>query len=102
MIVSKSRPHRGQRAALKLQISQRGQNAVSVTATSVAASLSVTRSGEALGTLNFTGFFLHTGPVGHFFVAGSVGAADRSSRACRRRDERNLRRRRRSRVPTFG
>jgi pimeloyl-ACP methyl ester carboxylesterase len=41
--------------------------------TSVSASLSVTRSGEASGTLNVTGFFLHTGPVGNFSVTGSLG-----------------------------
>jgi pimeloyl-ACP methyl ester carboxylesterase len=41
--------------------------------TSVSASLSVTLSGEALGTLNVTGAFLHTGPVGNFFVTGSIG-----------------------------
>jgi len=41
--------------------------------TSVSASLSVTRSGEASGTLNVTGAFLHTGPVGNFSVTGSIG-----------------------------
>ena len=41
--------------------------------TSVSATLSVTRSGEALGTLNVTGTFLHTGPVENFFVTGSIG-----------------------------
>jgi pimeloyl-ACP methyl ester carboxylesterase len=41
--------------------------------TSVSASLSVTRLGEVLGTLNVTGFFLHTGPVGNFSVTGSIG-----------------------------
>jgi pimeloyl-ACP methyl ester carboxylesterase len=41
--------------------------------TSVSAILSVTRSGEAVGTLNVTGAFLHTGPVGNFFVTGSIG-----------------------------
>jgi pimeloyl-ACP methyl ester carboxylesterase len=41
--------------------------------TSVSASLSVTRSGEALGTLNVTGTFLHTGPVENFSVTGSIG-----------------------------
>jgi len=42
--------------------------------TSVSASLSVTRSGEVLGTLKVAGFFLHTGPVGHFSVTGSFGS----------------------------
>lgn len=41
--------------------------------TSVSAILSVTRSGETLGTLNVTGFFLHTGPVGNFLVTGRIG-----------------------------
>jgi pimeloyl-ACP methyl ester carboxylesterase len=41
--------------------------------TSVSATLSVTRLGEGLGTLNVEGYFLHTGPVGNFFVSGTVG-----------------------------
>lgn len=41
--------------------------------TSVSANLSVTQSRKVLGTLNVTGAFLHTGPVGNFFVTGSIG-----------------------------
>jgi hypothetical protein len=41
--------------------------------TSVSATLSMTRLGEALGTLNVKGYFLHTGPVENFSVTGSIG-----------------------------
>lgn len=41
--------------------------------TSVSASLSVTLSDGTMGTLNVTGSFLQPGPVGNFFVTGSIG-----------------------------
>ena len=41
--------------------------------TSVSASLSVTLSDGTTDTLNVTGSFLQSGPVGNFFVTGSIG-----------------------------
>jgi pimeloyl-ACP methyl ester carboxylesterase len=41
--------------------------------TSLSASLSVTLSDGTTGTLNVTGSFLQPGPVGNFFVTGSIG-----------------------------